>query len=347
MATPREKTKCESVWLRLLGILAWLLAGFALIVWCTLTQTADRHWIGTLLAFGPKWTLLIPVSLVAIPAAIWRQRALVPLSFAAIVVVWPVMGLCIPWHTWRATSPIEGSRIKILTCNTQVGHTDDRLDELIRRVAPDVVLFQEWPSERLAPPSLSIGWELARDGQIFVASRLPIIAHEALKSPQTSVRTIGLRCELRTVDGSIQLFALHLLTPRNGLEAVLAKRSGGIAELEAVTERREIDSTAVAGWIDRFSGPKVVAGDLNLTPESTIYRDCFGHLQNAFSMTGWGWGGTKFTRKHSVRIDHVLADNSFEFTSCIVGPDVGSDHRPVVAEAILAKNAAKIAGGIH
>lgn len=327
----------KRVWPRMLGVLAWLLVALILIVWCTLAQLTDQHWVGTLLAFGPRWALLIPVSIVAIPATIWCRRALLPLFVAAMMVVGPVMGLCIPWRTWISATSTDRNRIKVLTCNTQYGHIDDRFDELIRRVEPDIVLFQEWPSERPPPTNLLSGWEIARDEQLLVASRLPIVAFEPLKRTERSHRTIGLHCELKLVGDSIQFFAIHLLTPRDGLEAVLSKHSGGLAELNEITERRAVDGKSVGLWMNHFSGPKVVAGDFNLTPESAIYHRWFGHLQNAFSNAGWGWGGTKFTRKHSVRIDHILADDSFEFMNCSVGPDVGSDHRPVVAEMVLAR----------
>jgi len=174
-------------------------------------------------------------------------------------------------------------------------------------------------------------WYVARAGGIVVVSRLPIVASEPLQSPARPDHVIGLRCELLTADGPLHFFGLHLLTPRAGLEAVLQKGLGGVDELSEVTAERQVDGIAIEAWMAESSGPKVVAGDFNLTPESTILRRRFGYLQDAFSTAGWGYGGTKFTRVHSVRIDHVLADEHWQVVSCRVGPDVGSDHRPVVA----------------
>jgi endonuclease/exonuclease/phosphatase (EEP) superfamily protein YafD len=132
---------------------------------------------------------------------------------------------------------------------------------------------------------------------------------------------------------------------------VLEKGLGGLDELNEITAARQLDSMAVEAWMEDYRGqesevggqrseitgrlPVIVAGDFNMTPESVIYRRRFGHLQNAFSTAGWGWGGTKFTRIHSVRIDHVLADDHWQIARCEVGPDVGSDHRPVVAELLF------------
>jgi endonuclease/exonuclease/phosphatase (EEP) superfamily protein YafD len=63
-----------------------------------------------------------------------------------------------------------------------------------------------------------------------------------------------------------------------------------------------------------------------------IFRREFGDYQDAFSVAGWGYGYTKFTRVHGVRIDHVMCDGAWQAMKCWVGPDVGSDHRPVIAK---------------
>jgi endonuclease/exonuclease/phosphatase (EEP) superfamily protein YafD len=75
-----------------------------------------------------------------------------------------------------------------------------------------------------------------------------------------------------------------------------------------------------------------VAGDFNTPTRSAVYRESWTDLTNAFSAAGWGLGHTHFSRRIGVRIDHILASDHWHVTSCEVGPDVGSAHRPVVAE---------------
>jgi vancomycin resistance protein VanJ len=355
---------------RIVGVCAWAALACSLGTWLLLRLAADEYWLGTLLAFGPRWALLLPVGvalLVAVGSKLKVQSSKsgkdgrqgtgsesgrpspngsgegrkgtrsVPttllLLVTGLVVLGPVMGFCVPWRTWGRSGE-TGVRIKILTCNTLGGRADGRFDALIEREQPDVVVLQEWPSERPVREVLAEGREIARAGGILVASRLPIVTSEPLYSPARSWPVIGLRCELLMAGGPVQLFGLHLLSPRKGLEAVLEKGLTGLEELNEVTEERQIDGMAVEAWLDKYAGPKMVAGDMNMTPESMIYRRRCGHLQNAFSTAGWGFGGTKFTRIHSVRIDHVLTDKSWRITRCEVGPDVGSDHRPVVAEMV-------------
>jgi vancomycin resistance protein VanJ len=88
----------------------------------------------------------------------------------------------------------------------------------------------------------------------------------------------------------------------------------------------------VAAEAARAAGPVLLVGDFNTPPESAIFRRVWAGYADAFSDAGWGWGYTFWTRLAAVRIDHVLVGRGGRATSCRVGPDVGSPHRPVVAD---------------
>ncbi len=75
-----------------------------------------------------------------------------------------------------------------------------------------------------------------------------------------------------------------------------------------------------------------MAGDFNLTAEHPLYRRDWSGYVNAFSGASWGLGETMFTRRIGLRIDHVLAGPDWRPVRCWVGPDVGSAHRPVLAD---------------
>jgi endonuclease/exonuclease/phosphatase family metal-dependent hydrolase len=328
----REELLRRALWAGglLVGGLGWLAVASALVAWLAL-RLADRHWIGTLMEFGPRYMLLAPVVMVAICAAFWRPRALLPLTTAGAIVAGPVMGLCLPVRFgWQRKT--GGSVLRVLTCNTWEGRADWQLSAMIEREQPDVVALQEWPVDQPLPDGIVGGWNVVREQGLVLASRWPIVASEAVESPLGWKRTLGVRGELQLKSGRAQLFVLHLTTPREGLEAVLAHGSEGLPAVEEVTAKRKVEAAAVGKCLRKYTGPVLVVGDFNMTPESVIYRSQFGYLQNAFSAAGWGWGATKFTRFHGVRIDHILADAGWNFVRCTVGPDVGSDHRPVIAD---------------
>jgi vancomycin resistance protein VanJ len=312
---------------------AWTALGLVVGAWLLL-KLADWHWVGTLLAFGPRWVLLLPVGSLAVCAGFWRPRALMPVGLAALMVAGPVMGLCVPMPAWGYGKE-PGLRLRVLTCNTLVGRADWRLASLIELERPDVVTLQEWPTQQPLPAPLLDGWRVVRSQEIVVASRLPIATSETFAHPLSPSRTLGLRCELLTAAGPVQFFAVHLRSPRKGLEAVLRHWWGGLTDLDETIDIQHLEAAALGKWLHLHCGAVLIAGDFNLTPESIIYRRQFAHLQNAFSIAGWGWGGTKFTRYHSVRIDHILASASWRVMRCKVCHDVGSDHRPVIAEIDL------------
>lgn len=318
---------------------AWCALVMALVAW-GLLRTTDQHWAGTLVAFGPRWLMLVVVGVLAFLAVCWRRRALVPLAVAGTLISGPVMGLCVPIPNW-GNGNAEGGSLRVLTCNTLAGRADAGLSELVAAEHPDVVTLQEWPAEGPLPQFVGQGWNIVREGGLVVACRHPIAKIDLCHSPLRWHRLLGVRCAVETPGGTVDLYALHLTTPRKGLESVLRSGWGGLADLQQIMLLRQEEGAAVKAWLSSgrlnaaSSGPTVIVGDFNMTVESVIYRDAFSGFQNAFSTAGWGWGGTKFTRRHSVRIDHILASSQWRIVRCEVGKDVGSDHRPVIADLVL------------
>jgi endonuclease/exonuclease/phosphatase (EEP) superfamily protein YafD len=100
-------------------------------------------------------------------------------------------------------------------------------------------------------------------------------------------------------------------------------------------EVRRLQSELASRWAESFPGPKLLVGDFNLPVESAIYRDHWSQYTNAFSVAGWGLGHTRYCRWHGVRIDHILTGPESQVDRCWVGPDVGSDHRPLIADLVL------------
>jgi len=69
--------------------------------------------------------------------------------------------------------------------------------------------------------------------------------------------------------------------------------------------------------------------------ESAIYRRYWSDFSNAFSDAGWGWGATKATRWHGIRIDHVLVGHGASALRAWVAPHLDGDHRPMAADLAL------------
>jgi len=311
-------------------VFVWLVLAGALVAWGVMAWLVDWHWFGTLLAFGPRWVLLVPVAMMTVSAVFWRPRGVLPLLVAGAIVAGPVMGFCMP-SPWTGEDNGEPT-LKVLTCNTLGDHADSRLKTLIAIEQPDIVALQECPNTTALVEELEAEWFVKRHGDLLVASRQPIVASEPLIAENESWFTLGLRCEIVTPAGNVQFYCLHLPTPRSGLQAFVHRDRQAWRYTQETTLYREKQAEVVRQDMAHHSGPTIIAGDFNMTTESVIYRQVFGRFQNAFEAVGWGWGGTKFTRYHGVRIDHILADKNWQPVRCVVGRHVGSDHRPVMAD---------------
>ena len=66
-------------------------------VWLLLWVGADRWWIPTILAYGPRWVYLLPL-VAFVPVVLVRRRwsLLMPLAVAGVVVLLPITGALCP-----------------------------------------------------------------------------------------------------------------------------------------------------------------------------------------------------------------------------------------------------------
>ncbi len=320
----------------LLALCVYGYAAFILLACGLMWLAGDWWWLPTLLLFGPRWVLSLPL-VVLVPAALAvRWRWLLPLGLCAVVIVWPIMGLRIPWRTLGGPSRAD---LRVMTYNVnRWAVSNSKLTELLELIKPDLVAVQE--CRRWHAPE---GWHLARAGELLVISAHPIVQVEISYNrhrPSRGVYPNGLYCVVDTPMGRIGFANIHLATPRDGLAAVLDRETlidlekAGIAD--ARIQFRRLESEDIVRWLEGFPEPKIIAGDFNMPVESTIYRKFWREYDNAFNRAGAGFGYTKTTailrRRYGTRIDHILTDRHWRAVGCRLGPDFGSDHFPLVAE---------------
>ena len=87
--------------------------------------------------------------------------------------------------------------------------------------------------------------------------------------------------------------------------------------------------------MDQGQGPRLVAGDFNMPTESAIFQRYWGSLTDGFEHAGFGFGYSRLAGWIRLRIDHILADDSWVVKSAQVLPDYGSDHLPVMVDVEL------------
>ena len=330
---PAEKVQHRWTVAILVARCSWLYAVAVLGLCALLGLVADRWWPGTLVLFGPRWVWALPLAILIPTAAAVRPRLLWLLLFSLVLVIGPVMGLCIPWQASLGQEP-KFTGVRVLTCNTDGRSLDPEvLAAFIAETNPDIVAMQEWSHHKTSEVFGESGWFVRIDNQLCIGSRYPIRNVAILSSNERYGTECGIRYDLVTPGGVLYFYNFHLATVRQGLEEVIASPWRGLPALRANTELRWRESELARRWVDEVAGPVLLAGDFNMPCESAIYRQYWSPFSDAFSSVGLGWGNTKFTRWYGVRIDHILAGPGWRFRRCSVGPDVKSDHRPVIAEA--------------
>jgi len=324
----------QALWWATLAFLG-LALGAVLVLW----GFGDTWWPATVLLFGPRWVLLLPL-VVLFPSAVILDRSLaVALTMGGLLILGPVLGLRVGLRAWLPGGG-DGPELRIITFNARGGSGLARTGaELLVEWAPDILAVQECGGELRSELNRLPSWHVDARSGVCLASRFPIQAvsvmeREALESAGGSgvVVTYVLDIGERTVS----LTNLHLETPRAGFELVRAGRlREGIPKVDEKSFLRGIELDRASRWVDTIRGPQIVVGDFNTPPESRLFRSAWAEWQNAFSVAGRGLGGTRLNGWIRARIDHVLANRDWRVDKAWLEDDVGSDHLALAAELRL------------
>lgn len=322
----------------LAGVLAW---------WAMLVWGAEHFWWSAALQYAPYWGLLIPVTSVLLMswALPWRWR-LVALT-ALLIVIGPVMGLVIG----RADEGV-GS-VRLMTYNIKAFlnvHEPGGLARVaweIQRHNPDIVVMQDAGEAGAAVEPLNPqARQLIGDrqyyafGQFIVASRLPM--HDCASGYVSYFKQTHtyVHCVITAYGRDVDLVTIHLLSPRNGLNALRALHWQGRDEWEYSMKARLIQARALAEVLRQRKRPVILAGDFNAPERSMVVQSLIhAGLRDAFSAAGFGYG---YTHGHSLwpgvsinRIDHILVSDEIGVAACEAGGKEGSEHRPVIADLLM------------
>ena len=251
------------------------------------------------------------------------------------IIVFFIMGFNIPFSILGQKNEQAHAHLRIMTCNIGENVDVGSLRELISRTRPDIIALQEAYDHKqntLKEILPQDQWDLTFQEHLGLASRLKI-RNADVKNKKIWGGRGGLvgKYELEGPMGRMYFFNVHLETPRKGLEAVAYNGLNGLSEMRRVAELQAKESTIVSPWIASYR-TVLIAGDFNMSEMNPIYKKYWSLFTNAFSKAGFGFGYTRYSGWHGVRIDHLLCDGDWKVIRCQVGPDIGSDHRPMVAD---------------
>jgi endonuclease/exonuclease/phosphatase (EEP) superfamily protein YafD len=222
---------------------------------------------------------------------------------------------------------VEGStRLRMLVVNVQHGNLEhDRLARLIEETDPDVVGVTE------LTPAWVDGLEPALDGY-----------PERLLEPEAGAYGIGLYSKVPLTDARIERF------PPDGPPSVVVTVAAGEHPLGLVLTHvhtpfagsvhdRHLQAMAerLPGLGDRLA----VCGDFNTVPWADSVRDLAAEadlrsIHGRFGLSGT-WPANAVVLR--VPIDNCLVSSSVAVVGRRVGPDIGSDHLPLIVDLAPAR----------
>jgi endonuclease/exonuclease/phosphatase (EEP) superfamily protein YafD len=331
-----------------LAVGASLLASLVLVVGYRVGP--ERWWPIAIAQYLPYPVLLLPAAIAVLLAAAlgraWRAAALLGL----VIVATAVAGFEL-----NAGDALDGGRmrIRLMTWNAKTHWASLRpggfeaLAAEIARHHPDIIVLQDAADPvgiaPGAPGSIAAllgGRARHAWGQFTIASRWPVRDCGPAGIVQPGLEDVGMRCTLLIAGVAVEVYAVHLRTPRAGLMAARHHALSGVDGWEQNVAERLGQADGLARAVARAPGPVIVAGDLNAPESSLVVRRLLAAgMRDAHSSAGIGFG---HTYGHALRpglsflrLDHVLVGPGIGIAACSVGTAELSDHRPVIADLLL------------
>jgi vancomycin resistance protein VanJ len=315
----------------------------------------ERWWVTGVTLYLPRILFAAPLPFVVL-ALLWLgpRRLLWTQLAAALVVVFPLMGLVVPWPTPRTAG---AATVRVLSYN--IDSAVNGFDELVReidRYSPDIVTLQEIGSVESLGALLRARYPTVNvRNQFIIATRYPILSTLDPEKLENEGRLRSPRFVQQVLDtplGRIALYNVHPVSPREAfyelrgkgsrrdfllrgwLRDLLSSGSNLIFEGNAGLRALQVHTFADAARQETL--PVLIAGDTNLPGLSFVLHRDLSRFRDGFDAAGAGFGYTfPGGRRPWMRIDRVLASESFRFVGFQVGTSFASDHRCVVADLQL------------
>ena len=310
-------------------------------VWVLIRCSGDRSWPATVLLFMPRWIWPSPaLGLLPITLIFRRRWAWSPFVFG-LVALFALSGFRVPF----ARSAAGAQTIRIVTANLHGGEARGAvLNDFLEKTQPDIVALQEYDRHTKIPYIRQPGWYTQQFTHMLLASRWPValgtdgrVLDDGKASPlevslDTEIWAIAVPFDVATPAGNVRILSLHLASPHQALGLMRHHTSLAIELLKGNSARRGIELKTLRAEADDMGGQVILVGDFNTPSDSPLFRDAFFGYEDAFDAAGFGFG-TSYAKHHTwLRIDHVLYANGWKCRRCYTGSDIGSGHRPLLAE---------------
>jgi endonuclease/exonuclease/phosphatase (EEP) superfamily protein YafD len=293
--------------------------------------------LATLLSFGARWWWVLELAthfrahycvelLIGAVFAAMAKRW----QFAAVFVVAAAVNFAFiaPLYVPAQGEANAGQTIRIVLANVNVHNRDhEPFLRLVRDESPDVVVVLEVNNQWLtalkaleAEYPHRVSRARADSFGLAIFSRLPAADLKILEIGPAKVPSVMARLDCG--EGVLlNLIATHPVPPTSADYAEMPNdQLRNVAQLAATLPR-----------------PAAIVGDLNSTSWSPLFCDLVSVSGLGDSRRGFGvqpsWPGR--LAAIGIPIDHVLVSSDVAAVRRGIGPDIGSDHRPVIVDLTI------------
>jgi endonuclease/exonuclease/phosphatase (EEP) superfamily protein YafD len=232
-----------------------------------------------------------------------------------------------PFYAPRTPGKARNSNLRVVSIN--VWNQNDKFGlvlDFVRRVAPDIAVFLEinsaWES---ALGALGDGWRYSHvhapywSRGIAVYSRLPFDT-----------------VQVRLLTDAVPAVVVEMSIGGTPFSIVAAHPSPPVSK--AMSEARDAQLKELAELLAAMPGHTNLIGDLNTSSWSSAFRDLIRRARMRDSRERLGvqpsWPSF-LPRAFRIPLDHCLVSPGIHVAGRTTGPNVGSDHLPVVVDLAI------------
>ena len=220
-----------------------------------------------------------------------------------------------------------------------------KIQEFLSEESPNILCFQEYDS------STDLDFKAYRykhqtnssqnnKSELAILSTYKIIDSGYIDFPNSANSAIF--ADVLIKSDTTRVYNVHLQS--SGIDANVDVESLDKEQSNKLLKRLEITFKAqqsqahlVADHVAKSPYKVLMCGDFNNTVYSYVYRILKGNLLDAFEISGTGFGSTFDFQYFPVRIDFILADQSFKVGTFKNYSIPYSDHFPIFSELTLHK----------
>lgn len=322
---------------------------FVLLLWLAIVA---KYLSGASFAFLAVLSLMVPllvgVNLLFMIFYVFKKR-----RFALEPAVTLILGFFLFGPFYKINSANKGvveSDITVMTFNVRgfnknkelaLPNADSLIVAFIEKNDPDILCLQEAHRTLKTNDVLSkyphkfIDYNNGeRSGSVILGlySKYPLLQVKVIDFSESSNK--AMYADILIDNDTIRMFNLHLQSFRIVPNIDLIQKEDSeilFGRMGRVFKRQQKQAEMVRSYLDSTKMPKVVVGDFNNTQFSSIYHTIRGEMSDTFLKSGRGFGSTYNLNNYPMRIDYILADQSFEIRTHDNFDVELSDHYPVLA----------------